>query len=163
MDRSREEFGRCLPQCGTQKWNGFPSGEQGEDCSHLVSWGETRSWQGERPGRREGTSSALGAVTDSSPVSQETLYTEPWETQLFVDWGGGGGGGECKLDFKASIWLKLEAMGLICCRLWQEKWLIASEFLPHLIIVVTRRSLTWWSKHETNCLNIKLSSASSDL
>lgn len=97
-----------------------------------------RSCKGEWPGRREGTSSASGAVTDSSPVNQETLYTEPWGTQVFVDFWGKT---ECKLDFKASVWLKSEAMGLVCCRLCQEKWLIANEFPPRLIIVVTHRSL----------------------
>lgn len=71
--------------------------------------GGTWSCKGEWPGRREGTSSAAGAVTDSSPVHQETLYTEPWGTQAFVNFGGKT---ECKLDFKVSVWLKLEALGL---------------------------------------------------
>lgn len=58
---------------------------------------------------RDGTSSAVGAVTASSPLCREALYTETWGTQVFVAFGGGGT--ECKFDFKESIWLKLEAMG----------------------------------------------------
>lgn len=162
MDRNHKGHSSSFAYCGTQKWNVSPWAQWGEDCSCLgiLEEGEQeqKGWMGCKEGREQLFTAGCHRLT--SCHSGNVLF-RAMGTQVFVDFFFPKT--KCKLDFKPSICLKLETMSLRCCRVWQKKGLIASKLLFLLIIVITHRLLTWWSKHEVRCFYSKLSSPFSDL